>query len=111
MDVSRNFVTSLAAVLAAALLAAGCEGIGLGSPVSGTKEVFMGRAAPSPDLPENTKLAVPPQNAPLPVPGQGTNRQWQAQAQSAPGAQAANTAPAAAEPKKEASSGWFGGWF
>ena len=111
MVASRKFVISLAAVLAAAALAAGCESMGL----EGPKDVFMGKPAPSPDLPEHPKLVMPPQNAGLPVPGQGTNRQWPAQTQPAPNTQAANAVPAAAPaadaPKKEGSSGWLGGWF
>ena len=111
MVASRKFVISLAAVLAAAALAAGCESMGL----EGPKDVFMGKPAPSPDLPEHPKLVMPPQNAGLPVPRAGYEPAMAGPDPARPNTQAANAVPAAAPaadaPKKEGSSGWLGGWF
>jgi len=94
MFASRRLFSGLAATLMASTLAA----CGIAEPLTGAKEVFLGRPARSPDLPENPKLYIPPANAPLPVPGQGTNRRW-------PAADAADSAP------KKDDSGWFSGIF
>ncbi|MGO8953445.1 MAG: hypothetical protein ACLPWS_18420 [Rhodomicrobium sp.] len=115
MFATRKLLSGLAATLALGALAAGCDSsmFGSSSPVSGAKEVLLGRAAPSPDLPERPKLVIPPPNAPLPEPGQSTAvsmaRQW-APTTEAPKKEAQAQAQDAA-PKKEESSGWFSGLF
>ncbi|MGO9173312.1 MAG: hypothetical protein ACLP7P_15310 [Rhodomicrobium sp.] len=113
MFATRKLLSGLAAALALGALAAGCDSsmFGMSSPVVGAKEVLLGKAAPSPDLPDRPKLVMPPPDAALPAPGQPTQasmaRQW-APTTEAPKkeTQAQDTAP-----KKEESSGWFSGLF
>jgi hypothetical protein len=100
MPASRKLFSSLAAIVTLGALTA-CD---VSEPFTGAKDTLLGKPAPSPDLPENAKLYIPPRNAPLPPPGQGTNRQWPAAADG-PQQQAA-----AAPPKKD-DSGWFSGIF
>ncbi len=107
MIASRKSFSGLALAIMLGALATGCDS-GF-SPYTGAKETLLGKAAPEPDLRENPKLYIPPPNAALPVPGQGTNRSWPA-ATDAPKTAAADTAPKPEE-KKEDSSGWLSGIF
>ncbi len=78
MLASRKFFSSLAAVLALGAFAAGCDGgvdLEVNAPLLNAaglnvKEALLGKKAPSPNLPDRAPLVLPPQNAPLPVPGQ-----------------------------------------
>lgn len=107
MSAMRKRVLNLAAATALGALVAGCGSvgdIGLSAPL---KETVLGKAAPSPDLPERPKLVIPAANAPLPVPGQAAP----AQTQLAAPAQQPNNQTAAAAPAQDNSSGWFSGLF
>jgi hypothetical protein len=106
MFASRKSLLGLAAAAALAALTAGCGETGGFGSFSGTKELFVGKSTPTPDLPDRPKLVMPQGNAPLPVPGQATaaRPQWAATAQG-PNAQPQETAT------KQESSGWFSGLF
>ncbi|MGO9547608.1 MAG: hypothetical protein ACLPPF_22800 [Rhodomicrobium sp.] len=107
MIASRKLFSGLAAAIVLGALGAGCD-TGF-SPFTSSKEALLGKPAPAPDLSENPKLYVPPPGAPLPVPGQGTNRSWPA-ATDAPKTAAADATPKKEEQKGD-SSGWFSGIF
>jgi len=66
MSASRKLCLSLAACSVACLLTAACTS-DIGSSFKGA---FVGTPTPTPEMPERPKLAMPPANAPLPVPGQ-----------------------------------------
>ncbi len=109
MSAMRKLFLSLAAAITLGALAAGCESVSdIGSPFGGAKSALLGKAAPTPDLPDRPKLVIPPPNAALPVPGQAVpaQAQWVPSAQQATNDQAANAAP-----KQDDSSGWFSGLF
>jgi|SRR5215469_15280429 len=109
MSASRKSLLGLATAAALGLLAAGCGETGGFGSFSGAKEIFEGKATPTPDLPDRPKLVMPQPNSSLPVPGQAApaSPQWTTASQ-APNKQAQAQATA---PQQEQSSGWFGGLF
>jgi hypothetical protein len=105
MFASRKSLLGLAAAAALGALTAGCGETGGFGSFSGTKELFLGKSTPTPDMPDRPKLVMPQANAPLPVPGEAPARpQWAAAAQ---GPNKPPQEPAA----KQESSGWFSGLF
>ncbi len=88
MWTSHKSLKGLAAALTFGALLAACGGVDMdvNAPILNAaglnvKEALMGKPVPSPNLPERPPLVLPPPNAALPVPGQGTqtainNQQW-----------------------------------
>jgi hypothetical protein len=108
MIASRKIMSGLTVAFALGALAAGCGDIGFGS---GAKEALLGKPMPTPDIADRPKLAMPPANAALPVPGQALPARpaWATGTQD-PNKQA-SAAPAETAAAKTEDKGWFSGLF
>ena len=71
---TNRYFRGIVAAVAIGAVCGGCESAGLDSSLLDTNitGVFAGKPAPEPELQEHGPLVMPPPNAALPVPGQGS---------------------------------------